>query len=248
MDKFWQWLYHIAEHFFNLKKYHPAELTMFFAGFTLWVFAYYYIIKDIRKYKFCEMPMLVATGNIAWEFTWSFLFFGDLGPFFTWGARVWFTMDLFINYNSLKYGLKDVSNPDLRKHYRFWYVFSLIAWFCVVYFMGWVDRDTHRFGIQSALLINVVMSALYIYQLLNYPGFRGKGLNYKVAWYKMFGTGFITLGSTLVWWDKNNQLFMTFGILSFLLDAIYIYLFRYYKNPALESLTLDEYQKSKMPV
>ncbi|MEY2918496.1 MAG: hypothetical protein RIS73_2210, partial [Bacteroidota bacterium] len=62
------------------------------------------------------------------------------------------------------------------------------------------------------------------------------------------GTGFITLGSTLVWWDKNNQLFMTFGILSFLLDAIYIYLFKFYKNPALESMTLEEYQKSKMPV
>lgn len=248
MHDFLHWLYKLAEYFFNLRKYHPPELILFLAGFILWIFAYYYIIKDIRKYKFCEMPMLVASGNIAWEFIWSFLFFGDLGPFFSWGARIWFTMDIFINYSCLKYGLKDVSTPVLRRQYRFWYVFSLIGWFCIVYFMGWIDRDSHRLGIQAALLINVVMSSLYIYQVINYPGFRGKGFNRKVAWFKMFGTGSIVVGSILVWWDKQNQLFMTLGILSFLLDAVYVYLFIFYKNPDLESITLDEYRRGKMPV
>jgi hypothetical protein len=245
MDSFFRWLNKVLSPYFNLQMYHLPELLMFVTGFILWAIGYYIILKNVRKYKFCQMPMIVAAGNIAWEFTWSFLFVGNLGPFFTWGCRLWFTMDLFINYSSIKYGLKDVSNPWLRKHYAFWYVFSLAGWFCIVYFMG-LDHDDNELGVVSALLINVVMSALFIYQLLNYPQLRGKGMSGAVGICKMFGTGFISAGSFFIWYQ--NQFLITLGILSFIMDGIYVYLFYNYKNPELEAKSREEYRHRTMPV
>jgi len=245
MDSFLQKLEDWLHPFFSTKTYDLPELMLFFLGFMLWVLAYYHILKDVRKFKYCEMPMIVAAGNIAWEFSWSFLFVSDLGPFFTWGCRLWFTMDIFINYSALKYGLKEVSNPFLRKHYLFWYIFSLLGWFCVVYFMR-LDGMDDGLGVVSALLINVVMSSLYIYQILNYPGLRNKGFSYKAAWYKMFGTGSITFASCFIW--PEDGFLISCGVMSFILDAIYIYLFKYYKNPELENMNRTEIAERRMPV
>ena len=42
------------------------ELSMMGTGFLLWTIAYLHIILDGRKNPVNEMPMLAASGNIAW--------------------------------------------------------------------------------------------------------------------------------------------------------------------------------------
>ena len=70
MDSPQTWLRKELGPFINLETYDLPEITLFAFGFILWALAYYHILKDVRKFKFCEMPMIVATGNIAWEFNW----------------------------------------------------------------------------------------------------------------------------------------------------------------------------------
>jgi hypothetical protein len=213
--------------FFNLQKYDILELALFGLGFVSWVIAYYFILKDNKKYGICEMPMMMAAANIAWEFSWSFLFKSDLGVFFTWGCRAWFFMDIFINRAAYMNGLKLVTNKFLTATYGMWYVVSLIGWFCIVIFMC-IDHDDNELGVVSALLINVVMSSLYVYQLLNYPQLRGKGFSVAAGWFKMIGTGSISAASFILWFD--NEFLLTMCILTFFLDCVYLYLY-YQHNP-----------------
>jgi len=206
--------------------YTTIEMLLFLTGFWLWAWAYYIIIKNIFKYKIVEMPVGVGPGNFAWEIIWSFFFVGDLGKPFQWGCRLWFFMDIFINYFTLKYGQKQVQSPFFKKYFYFLYFFFFASWIAVVYTMG-AAGDDNQLGVVSALLINVVMSGLYIQQLVDNPEYRGKGFSYAVGWLKMFGTGAITVASIRYWPD--NTFLITLGTLSFILDAMYIYLFKNYQ-------------------
>lgn len=223
IDRFIRWWLH----FFNLKTYDILELTLFSFGFIFWAVSYVKIIRDCRHYGICEMPMIVATGNIAWEFCWSFLFRGDLGLFFNWGCRLWFFGDLFINYYAFTHGRKLVTNRFLANNWRFWYFFCLLSWLGIVYFMT-EDHDDNQLGVVSALLINVAMSGLYIYQLLNYPQFRGRGFSTTAAWFKMLGTGSISAASFILAWKgtwPHSQFLITMCVATLVLDLVYIHLY-----------------------
>lgn len=212
--------------FFNLVDYQKWQIYFLGIGFVSWVIAYIYIIKDSKKFNFCEMPMLVATGNIAWEFSWTFLFKNDLSIFFTIGTGIWFARDIFINIYAWKFWKADVTNPWIGKTYHWWYLVSLFSWFGIVYFMNVCCFDNHL-GVVSALLINVVMSSLYIYQLLNFPEYRGQGMSYVAAWFKMIGTGTISFVSFFIW--PENKFLLTMCVVTLFLDLIYIYLFKQYE-------------------
>ncbi len=208
--------------------YNGYELILMCLGFIFWAFAYYHIIRSGFKNKRCEMPMIAATGNIAWEFCWSFLFHGDLGLFFTLGARIWFFLDLFINFQLLRYNSKLETNPWIRKNFYLIYLFSLTVWFLIMYFMV-EDGDDNQLGVVTAMVTGLVMSALYIYQLVSWPQLRNTVLSYKVAWWKMLGSASVSC-SCLILWPHNGFLLSLCGA-TFLLDLSYIYLFANYKPP-----------------
>lgn len=169
--------------------------------------------------------MLVATGNIAWEFSWTFLFKNDLSIFFTAGCFIWFSRDIYINAYAFKFWKKDVTNPWIAKTYHWWYILSLATWFGIVYFMH-VEKIDNALGVVSALIINVVMSSLYIYQILCFPEFRGRGMSRTAAWCKMLGTGTISFVSFFVW--PENEFLLTLCVVTFILDMIYIGLYYFY--------------------
>jgi hypothetical protein len=210
----------------NFNEYNGFELLLLGSGFIFWALAYFHIIRNGFKYKFNEMPMIVAAGNIAWEFSWSFIFKGDLGRLFLWGCMIWFFMDLFINYQVLSYNRQRETNAWVKKNYFLIYLFYLITWFFIVFYMA-QDGDDNQLGVVSALVINVVMSSLYIYQLLKLPQLRNKGMDAKVAWWKMIGTGTITIASFYLW--PKNGFLLSMGLASLLLDIMYIYLFKNYQ-------------------
>jgi hypothetical protein len=212
--------------FFNLVDYQKWQIIILAFCFVFWVLTYYFIIKDAKKFQFCEMPMLVATGNIAWEFSWTFLFDNNLSIIFTIGCFIWFSRDLFINAYAWKFWKKDVTNPWIAKTYHWWYIFSLAVWFAIVYFMH-VESLDNDLGVVSALIINVVMSSLYIYQLLSFPEFRNKGMSSIAAWFKMLGTGTISFVSFFIW--PENEFLLTLCIVTFILDMVYIGLYYFYE-------------------
>lgn len=205
--------------------YTTVEMLLFFTGFASWVIAYYFILKQIRQYKFVEMPLLIGPANYAWEFVWSFLYKGDLGEPFQWGCRAWFFMDTFINFYIIKYGKSQIETAVAKRNFYLLYAFSLISWFFIVWTMG-ETGDDNQLGVVSALLINVAMSILYIMQLVAHPDRRGKGISMRVAIFKMIGTGVISVASS---WHWNDGFLNTLGVLSFILDVAYLYMFVNYK-------------------
>ena len=203
--------------------YNGFEIALLGLGFICWFLAYRHIIINGFKYKFNEMPMILAAGNLAWEFCWSFIYFGNLGHLFLWGCRIWFLLDLVINYQVQRYSRLHEKNPWVKKRYAWVYVFWFITWFSLCYFMVQQGDDT-KLGVVSALMINVAMSGMYIRQVFQFPEKVGQGISKRVAWLKMAGTGLITLSSVFIWTD--NALLISMGTASFVLDITYIFILR----------------------
>ncbi|WP_281613426.1 hypothetical protein [Flammeovirga sp. SubArs3] len=203
--------------------YSHLVLNLFLAGYLSWVTAYVFIIKGIYKNKINEMPLLVGPANLVWEFIWGYIFTPELGDVFILGIKVWFILDLIINVTMLKYGYKQFPLDSLRKNFRWTYLVSLVSWFFIVYSFGKVNDD-NPLGITSALMINVVMSGLYIHQMLFNLNLRGKGFSFVVAVLKCIGTSIIVLAAFFQWPDA--YFLLTLGIISFALDIAYIILFK----------------------
>ena len=210
----------------NVAEYPPLEIILLGFGFIFWILAYYGILKGVRKYKIVEIPMLVVAMDIAWEFNWAFLLENNFGRIFSLGCAAWFFMDCFINYYTLRYGKKLVTNRWISSKYLIIWAFVLIGSFIIIYFMRELAED-NGLGVISAYLINLNISALYLYQLLNYPEYRNRGFSYNVAWYKFLGTGFITIVCFMHW--SHNWFLLTMCTMVVIMDVTYIYLFKNYK-------------------
>ena len=217
--------------FFNVlevdfSRYPPLHVLLLGFGFIFWVMAYKEVITGVIKNKMVEIPIIVCAMDISWEFLWAFFLENDFGILFTIGCTVWFFMDVGINYSVLRYGKKLVTNPWIKKNYYFIYVFILIGSGSITYFLKTSGID-NGLGLLSAYLINLVISATYIYQLLSFPQFINHGFQYRVAWTKFLGTGSISIFCFLHY--PNYYLLYTMCIMVFAMDILYIYLFKNYK-------------------
>jgi hypothetical protein len=221
------WLLDIL-HFFkiNTTEYPPIQVLFLGFGFIFWAAAYKEILWGIRQFQIVEVPMVVAAMDLSWEFCWGFLLQNDFSPLFKWGCIVWFFMNLFINYHTLQYGRKLVTNPWIRQNYVAIYLFILIGSGFITYFMKVLAEDD-GLGLVSAFLINMVISASYIYQLLNYPEYRERGFRYRVAWTKFLGTGAISVACFMHF--PGNYFLHTMCVMVFVMDVVYIYLYKNYQ-------------------
>ncbi len=209
----------------NLGDYPPIQVFFLTLGTFFWIVVYRDTILNMRRYKLVEIPMIVAALDLSWEFCWGFLLENDYAPFFKWACIVWFFMDAYINYYTLKHGTKLVTNSWIKKNYLLIYLFILIGGGFITYFMRYTHQDD-GIGAISAFFINLVISSTYIYQLLTYPHYRYQEFSYRIAWAKFLGTGFIALGCALHYPD--NHFLHTMSGMVFIMDMVYIYLFKTY--------------------
>jgi hypothetical protein len=225
-------LYNLLDPYINFEKFPPHQLVFFGLGFVFWALTYKEILQGVRKYKIVEIPMVVAALDITWEFNWAFVLKNSLGLLFSFGCAVWFFLDCFINYNTLRYGRKLVTNPWIAKYYFWIWLFFIVGSFGMVYYMSSLHED-NGIGVISAYQINLLISALYLYQLLNYPELRGRGFSYKVAWNKFLGTGFISVGSLMHY--QHNGYILTMAAMVTVMDIAYLILFKNYKPETLSA-------------
>ncbi len=209
----------------NKTLYPPIQVVFLGFGFIFWFMAYKEILWGVHKYKIVEIPMIVAAMDISWEFSWGFILENDFGRLFNYGCILWFIMDCYINYYTFQYGRKLVTNPWISKNYFYIYIFLLIGSGFITYFMRTLAEDD-GIGLVSAYFLNLVISGSYIYQLLNYPEYREKGFRFKVAWTKFLGTGSISVACFLHY--PTNHFLHTMCVMVFVMDILYIYLFKNY--------------------
>ena len=204
----------------NTTDYTLTEIVVIIAGTMLWNFLYLIIIRNSFKLKFVEMPLVVATANLAWEFLWGFVFTTDLGLLFVWGLRIWFFLDLLIFYHVVMYGYKQLRLPLLIQYSKPIIILGTIAWGFVWYFFIKEGYDTSM-GATSAYIITVMISSFYITLFLHHQP--KEDFSYANAWLKLVGTGCMSAFMWLHYPEKPFLLSMTVVVTIF--DIIYVYLF-----------------------
>ena len=206
----------ITNHLLNTTCYTPFQLGLNLVASARWVAAYVYLLVLVKKHKNIEMPMAAAMGNIAWELLWSVSFKGNMGALLNWGVRAWLFLDVFIAYCVYKYAVKQIDTPLIRK-YRGPLMFGMfLAWGAFFYTFTAQGFDTPM-GAHSALILNQVMSVLYLAQSLRPQS--GGFHSVEIAICKGLGTGLFTLFIFVA--TPTDYLSMTLGATIFMIDTLY---------------------------
>ncbi|WP_080237777.1 transmembrane-type terpene cyclase [Spirosoma rigui] len=205
----------------NLRNYTPLELITFGVGCFLWIMVYFYTLRSLRTKQFIEIPIVTITGNIVWEFLWSWVFVTDMGSLFMWGYRIWFFMDCVIVYGAFRYGYKQISIPTLSKRTPWLMVFGIAAWApALYYYIKLYDAPISHMGAYSGYILNVMISATYIplaLRLCDWSLF-----SYPASWCKAIGNLLINLFCFLHFTDG---FLLSLCVLTTVFDVIFIYLF-----------------------
>ncbi len=207
----------------NLQNLNLPQMILFIIGCIFWLITYLIYIKNIKSEHFVEIPLIVVSLNIAWEFIWSFPFGSSVGNYMGTsiqiGYSLWFFFDCFIFWGILKYGYKQFQNPFFRDNSKIIAIITVIFGLIFFYTFKNAGYDT-EIGTISAYLDNIMISALYIFLFVNHAD---KSLfSYHVAWYKMLGTGLISVA--LVWHWSENYFLMFITTVVLLLDIYYVFI------------------------
>ena len=172
-----------ADLWLNTCKYTPFQLTVFLVGCFLWVVAYIAVIRHAFQQQFLMIPAGAVCANFAWEILWGFFFKPDLGFVVWWGYKTWGILDIGIVYLLFKYGRKQLITENGQAYFVPTILFGLVSWFCTLYFFIHDGYDT-SIGANSAYIVNVVMSALYIVLVAKHPDIRK--FSFRIAWTQVY--------------------------------------------------------------
>ena len=212
----------MTEPLINTTDYTPFELFLFIGGCFLWCVVYAIYIINGKKYKFVEMPVFAAAGNIGWEFTWSWLHRTDMGLLLVWTYRAWFFLDIFIFADVLRHGRKQVSTPAILRYFTPIFVGAAIFWAIAVHFYVDAGLDT-TIGANSAYIAQMGISILYVILLLRQTSL--EGFSWAVAWLKMIGTGMNTVFMCIHPAYASNHFLQFIAVVATTIDCSYIVIF-----------------------
>jgi hypothetical protein len=147
----------------------------------LWTITYLLIIRRGFRDRTYGMPLVALCANLSWEFVFSFVF--PHGPVQRPVNIVWFSFDLVILYQLLRYGPREFPRLPKKLYYGTVAVGLCTAFLAVLF----VTLELEDFdGAYSAFGQNLMMSILFLAMLYNRGSLRGQSLS--IALTKMGGT------------------------------------------------------------
>lgn len=194
------------------------QVFLYLGGFLLWGVAYAWLVFRIPRYRYVEIPFFAVCGNVSWELLWGFVWTVEMaGETLQWFYRLGCLLDLFILACVFRWGAKQVSLPSLREAFRPLVAVSLVGWLGFLWTFHAQGYDL-PLGSNSAYLINVVMSVLFIGLVLRAadPSLFSRG----IGWLKGLGTGMVTVFVFLAY--PENRFVQTLGVATALLDLTYL--------------------------
>ncbi|MEH6590981.1 MAG: hypothetical protein V7746_12015 [Halioglobus sp.] len=201
----------------NTDVYTQAQLFFYLAGFLLWGIGYALVIRRIVKTRFVEVPIFAVCGNITWEFLWGFYFETDMGLLLVWFYRLGAMLDVGILISVFLYGRKQLISSAVNKHYVPMVIGALVMW-TLLYLAFQKQGYDLPLGSNSAYLVNLVMSVLYIMLALNLKD--PHLLSIPIGWLKGLGTGMVTVFVFLAYPD--NLFVQVISVIVGVLDLIYM--------------------------
>jgi hypothetical protein len=190
-------------------------------GFILWLYTYVLAMKFGRAHKSYAVPCLAICLNFGWEFLATFVW---NMKFEIWhiGCLLWMLFDVVIVYQLLRYGARVQVIPELRDNFK--WLIPLTFVLCAVGQFTFALWAQDSMGIVDSFLINLVMSISFIF--MYFTRREADDLTYGVAWYKMLGTGIVSVSMIPLFpllYPNSNTSFMWFLCpLIFVVDCVYI--------------------------
>lgn len=196
----------------NIKMF--TEIMMI--GGVFWSATYILIIRRGFKDKTFGMPMAALCANISWEAIFSFLTPHDIPQLYV--NYIWFSLDVVIVMQFLKYGRKEFTKISRWQFYAS-FVLGLSIAIPMILAVNYELKDS--IGAYAAFGQNLMMSVLFVTMLMNREDIRGQSI--YIAIFKMIGTGLSSCAFFLykpVAQDSVLLQFLFVGI--FVLDVIYV--------------------------
>jgi hypothetical protein len=182
---------------------------------VLWTITYLLIIYRGFLDRTYGMPLVALCANLSWEFIFTFVF--PHGPLQRPVNVVWFSLDLIVLYQLLRYGPREFTGLSKKVFYSMVALGLCMAFLAVLLItLEFEDFD----GAYSAFGQNLMMSILFVVMLYSRKSLRGQSLS--IALSKMGGTA-LASGAFLffsVSYDESVLLPFLYGSI-LIFDLIY---------------------------
>ncbi|MBL0175112.1 MAG: hypothetical protein IPP94_07580 [Ignavibacteria bacterium] len=214
-----------STHFINLIDYTIPEMILFAGGCLLWVAVYAILIRNDRKYRIIEMPVIAGCSNFAWEILWSGPYSPDTGQLLVWTYRAWLLLDVYIFYKVIVDGDKFVSTPFVKRNFKVLTVLTMLSLLVLYNFYIMEGYDT-PIGAHTAYIAQLFISVYYLLLIFRLEDVTR--LSYSIAWLRTLGTAMNTVFMFMHYTD--HHFLQSMGVLAFVMDMIYIWFLHQRKN------------------
>src|SRR5918993_3342503 len=184
---------------------------------VLWTLAYLLIIRRGFLDRTYGMPLVALCANISWEFIFSFLY--PHGPVQRPVNIVWFSLDLVILFQLLRFGPREFDDLSKRVFYAM-FGLALVTSFCALVSVTYEFADWD--GAYSAFGQNLLMSVLFLAMLRARGSPRGQSVMISLS--KTLGTGLASVAFYLYSPLSQGSVLLPFlyvAIVTF--DLIYVF-------------------------
>ncbi len=184
-------------------------------GGLFWSATYVLIIRRGFKDKTFGMPMIALCANISWEIIFAFILPHDAPQLYV--NYIWFSLDVVIVIQFLKYGKKEF--PNIPK-WQIFAIFALGVSIAAPMIVGISNELEDSVGAYAAFGQNLMMSILFVTMLMNREGIGGQ--SFYIALFKMIGTALASLAFYLYRPIAQDSVLLQFlFVLIFIFDLIY---------------------------
>ncbi len=220
---------HLISHAHNMlsfgQGYNLYQIITLTLGMLIWTYLYVYVAYRGLKTKFVQMPLVLACGNIVWEFLWGFIFQSQYEVGVMIGVGSAFLIDLTIFYAIWRYGAAHCKEPFYAKNLKWLSIFGIALWVIVWWSFKAQGLDSDGGG-TSGNILNALIALFWVNQVITIKDFNL--MSVRMGWVKLLADVFIALFMMSVFPDKYFSYLITW--ISVLFDAIYIY--TYYRRKA----------------
>ncbi|KAF2733899.1 hypothetical protein EJ04DRAFT_512903 [Polyplosphaeria fusca] len=206
-------------------SYHAISMLLLGIGGLSWTITYLLIVRQSLRDRTYSMPMFSLAFNFAWEIVFA-IYIAEVGEEKA-VFGVWLVIDLGLVYTMIKYGENEWRHaPAIGRNIG--KIFALLVlWWCWALWaicVWWVDEsnpvkpkqgklyrgvegpDTTELGYWTALVAQVVLSAMYLSQII-IRGHSG-GSSYAI-WFARFigsaaGLNLLYVYCYLVWPEAHD--------------------------------------------
>jgi hypothetical protein len=194
-------------------------------GGLFWSATYILIIRRGFKDKTFGMPMAALCANISWEMIFAFFSPHDAPQLYV--NYIWFSLDVVIVIQFLKYGKKEFPNIS---RWQFFAIFALGISIAIPMILAVNYQLEDNVGAYAAFGQNLMMSVLFVTMLINRKGIEGQ--SFYIALFKMIGTGLSSIAFYLYRPIAQDSILLQFLFVAiFVFDLIYtVGIYRKYKN------------------